>query len=97
MERQSEQFGSNNLPLFFQAMQLVVDTKLVVSDAPDHPANVWLGGESPCVGRIIGIARLHKLARYAMRLAGTLMPVFGWAKMWSGRLSGFMRNGHPAC
>ena len=51
-----EQFGSNNLPLFFRAIHLVVDTKQVVYDARDHSADVWLGGDSPWVRCIIGIS-----------------------------------------
>ena len=35
-EHPLEQFGSNNLPLFFEASSLVVDTKQVVYDARDH-------------------------------------------------------------
>ena len=50
-----EQFGSNNLPSFFKLVQLVVDTKQVVC-ASKHPADVWLGGASPWVRRIIGIS-----------------------------------------
>ena len=51
-----EQFGSNHLPLFFWAIRLVVDTKQLVYDARDHPADFWLGGDSPWVRRIIGIS-----------------------------------------
>ena len=51
-----KEIGSNDLPLFFQAIQLVVDTKQVVHDARDHPADVWLGGDSPRVCGIIGIS-----------------------------------------
>ena len=55
-ERPFEQFGSNDLLLFLQAIQLVVDTKWVVYDGRDHPADVWLGGDSRRVRCIIGIS-----------------------------------------
>ena len=51
-----EQFGFNNLPLLFQAIQLVMDTKQVVYDTRDPPADVWFGGDSHWVRRIIGIS-----------------------------------------
>ena len=54
--RPLDKFGSNDLPLFFQAIQLVVDTKQVVYDAHNHPGDVSLGGDSSWVRRIIGIS-----------------------------------------
>ena len=54
-ERPSEQFDSNNLPLFFHALLLVLHTEQVVYGTRDHPAGVWLGGDSPWVRRIIQI------------------------------------------
>ena len=33
-----------------------MDTKQVVHDARDHPADVWFGGDTPWVRRIIGIS-----------------------------------------
>ena len=49
-----EQLGLEDSTLIFQAIHLVVDTKRVVYDARDHPADVGLGGNSPWVCRIIG-------------------------------------------
>ena len=49
------------MPLLFQAIQLVVDTKRVVYDTCDHPAHVLLGGDSPLVRRIIGISPAEKV------------------------------------
>ena len=46
-ERPLRQFGSNDLPLFFQAIHLVVDTKRVVYNARDHTADMRRGGDSP--------------------------------------------------
>ena len=54
-EHPLEPLGSMDLPLLFQAMYLIVDTKRVVYNSYDHLGVVWLGG-SPSVCRIIAIS-----------------------------------------
>ena len=49
-----------------------------------------------CVASL-GFHRLHKLGPYTMRPPRTLMPAFGWAKIWSGGPNQIMSSGHLSC
>ena len=57
---------------------------------------VWVAPHLWCVASS-GFRRPHKLGHYTMRPSGIRMPVFGWAKMWSGKPSRIMPNGYPSC
>ena len=96
-EHPLEQFSSNNLPLLFRhSSSLWTPNRWSTTPVITRSMFGWVETPLGCVASL-GFHRPHKLGPYTMRPCGTLMPAFGWEKMWSGRQSQIMRSGHLSC
>ena len=84
------------LCFFRQSSSLWTPNRWSTTPVITWPMFGWVPTPLGCVASL-GFHWPHKLGPYTMRPSGTLMPAFGWTKMWSGRLSRIMSSRHLSC